>query len=294
MSVKERIAQELSLGDVVTKTFELYRRDFSKYLILFIIVEVITGLINTVIHSAIVMPKLAANPTAQQFFNWVPGFLGALISIVALSAIITLILYPIAYGGAIKIASDVVEKGQADIEASVRFAISRILWLWLVGIVVGIIVSLGLVALIVPGIILAIMFSLVPPVLIIEKPSFESLRRSRKLVGDRWLKTLAVFIVFGIIIAIAAAIAGAISAVFGVASTIVSSILSAFYLPLIPIALTVYYYSNVVRITPPQMGPPPTTPVALTQTGVRFCPNCGTKIDTATIFCPSCGAKQPS
>jgi hypothetical protein len=81
---------------------------------------------------------------------------------------------------------------------------------------------------------------------------FESLGRSRKLVGGRWLKSLGVYIVIGIILGIAAGIASLISSLFGIASSFVSSLISAFYIPIVPIALTIYYYSNRVRITPPQ------------------------------------------
>ena len=51
---------------------------------------------------------------------------------------------------------------------------------------------MGLIALIVPGIILAIVFSLALPVLLIEKKGvLESMGRSHALVGHRWLKTFA-------------------------------------------------------------------------------------------------------
>ncbi|MGI0080305.1 MAG: zinc-ribbon domain-containing protein [Nitrososphaerales archaeon] len=293
MSGSEIITQEMDFGELVSKTFELYRRDFSKYVILFVVVEAIVGVLSLLVRLAVVLPAIPpANAPPQQLMNWLPGFLGALISLIALTAIISWILYPIAYGGAVKMASEEIEKGQAELVASVRFAISRIVWLWAVGFVVGVIVLLGLVALIIPGIILGIMFSLVIPVIIIESSGFKSLSRSRQLVSHRWLKTFALFIVFGIIIGIASAIVNAITAVFGVASTVVSSILSAFYLPLIPILLTVYYFSNVARIAPPQMGEAPTAPGVMPQAGMKFCPNCGTQLASTTMFCPTCGSKQ--
>ena len=197
--------------------------------------------------------------------------------------------YPIAYGTAVKLASEQIEKGYADFALSIRAAVSQLLWMWVVGIVVGIVVILGLVALIVPGIILSIMFSLVLPIIIIEKSGFQSLGRSRELVSHRWLKTLVLLIVFGIIIGIAAAIVGQISALFGSASMIVSSILSAFYVPLLPIAVTVFYYSNVARIAPPSIAPP-SMPPTLGQPEARFCPNCGTQLSPDAKFCPNCGA----
>ena len=294
MSGAQGITQELSLGDVVSKTFELYRRDIVKYTILFLVVEAIIGVLTTLVRRAVVFPAaLPADATAQQFVSWAPSFFGAVIALVALTAIVTWVFYPVVFGGAVELASAQIVTGRADLAESVRSAISRIIWIWIVGIVVGIIVFVGFIALIVPGIILTIMFSLVLPAVIIEKTGFGSLGRSRKLVSQRWLKTLALMIVFAIIIGIASAIAGAIAAVFGEGSTIVSSILSAFYLPLVPIALTVYYYSNVARIAPSQAGQPPGAMGATSQMSMmRFCPNCGTQIATTTMFCPNCGAKQ--
>ena len=164
----------------------------------------------------------------------------------------TVLFFPIAQGGAIKLASEQIEKGQADLGASVRFAASRILGIWALSIIVGIIVLLGFIALVIPGIILAIMFSLAFPVLIIENKGFsESMSRSRELVGHRWLKTFATYLVLAIIIGISSAVASVLSAPFGIASPVVSGILSAFYEPLFPILLTVYYFSNRYRVSPP-------------------------------------------
>ena len=295
MSSGQGITQELSLSEVVSKTFRLYQRDFSKYVILFVVVEAIIGVFTTLVRRAIILPILPAHVTSQQFLNWAPGFFEALISLIALTVIVTWVFFPVAFGSAVKLASEQIEKERADLEASVRFAISRLIWIWVVGVVVGIIISLGLIALIVPGMILAIMFSLVFPVVIIESPGIlESLGRSRKLVNRRWLKTLALIIVFGIIVGIASDIVSVISGPFGIASTLVSSILSGFYLPVIPIAMTVYYYSNAARIAPPQMNQAPVTPAPAVQTGMKFCPNCGTQLASIATFCTKCGAKQPA
>ena len=280
MLPEKGITRELSLGEVVSKTFDLYRRDFVKYTILFLVVEAIVGILTTLVNHAVILPKTPiAGSTTQDYMNWLPGFFGALIALIALTAIISWVFYPISLGSAVKIASDDIVTGQADLAASVRFSVSRIVWIWIVGIVVGIIVTIGYIALVIPGIILTIMFALVLPALLIQKPGFESMSRSRKLVSDRWLKTLALIIVFGIIIGIASAIASVIAGVFGVASTFVGSILSAFYLPLIPIVLTVYYYSNAARVAPPQMPQMPAAPGSVSFLGeTRYCPTAGRRL----------------
>ncbi len=292
MSGGQGITRELSLGELVTKTLELYRRDFSKYLILFVVVEAVIGVLTTLVRRAIVVPAaLPAGATPQQVLNWLPGFFGAVIALIALTVIVSWVFYPLAIGGAVKMASDEITTGKVGLAASVRFTASRIVWLWAVGLVVGIIVALGFIALLVPGIILAIMLSLVFPVLIIERTGFGSIGRSRQLVSQRWLKTLALAILMAIAVGIPSVVVDAITGPLGLASTAVSSVVSALYVPLIPIALTVYYYSNAARIAPPQTGRVQASATEA-RVGMKYCSSCGTEIGYAATFCPACGAKQ--
>jgi hypothetical protein len=299
MSQGQGISREQSIGELVSMTFGLYRRNFVAYLVLFLVVEAISGALTTLVQHVYTLPVLPANATPQQFANWVPGFLGALIPLLALSALVAWVFFPVAVGSTIRMASDDITKGHADLEESVRFSVSKLVWMWVLGILVGVIVLLGFIALVVPGIILSIMFCLVLPVLLIENTGvIESLGRSRKLVAGRWLKTIGVFIVFAIIVGIASAIASAIAGPFGYASNFVSSVLSALYIPLVPIALTVYYYSNAARTAPVQTaqaaGTPAMAPAAVVQAGTKFCPSCGAKLASLDTFCFKCGAQQPA
>ncbi len=292
MQPEQRIRRELSLGDVISKTFELYRRDFTKYFVIFAVVGVIIGIVTALARQAFVLPTLPPNPTPQQVSNWSLGFFETLVLLVALISIVTVVFSPIAQGTAIKLASERIEKGHAEMGTSVRFAVSKLLWIWALSIVVGVIVILGFIALIVPGIILAIMFSLAFPVLLIEnKGILESMGRSRELVSHRWLKTFATFLVLGIVTVVASAIINAISGLLGVAGPVVDGLLSAFYQPLFPILLTVYYYSNLARITPLPADQMPTGPTMTAQAGMKFCPTCGTQLVSSATFCFQCGAR---
>ena len=262
------IKRELSFTEVFSKTFQLYGRDFAKYFVLFAVVEVIIGVVTALARSYFVLPTISPNPTWQEVINWLPGFLATLGLLVGTIFVATVVFFPIAQGGAIKLASGQIERGQADLGESVRFAASKLLWIWALTIVVGVIVTLGFIALIVPGIILAIMFILSFPVLLIEnKGVTDSMGRSRQLVGNRWFKTFTLFLVLGIGLAIASAIVSAVSAPFGVASPVVNGLLSAFYEPVFPILLTVYYYSNLARVTLLRAGPMQVPPPAGTRVG---------------------------
>ncbi len=294
MSSGRMVTQELTVGEVVSKTFELYRRNFAKYFLLYLVVEAVVGVASALAYQTFVLPTLTPNPTQQQIIDWLPGYFSTLVQLIAVIGIVALVFTPIAGGGAIKMASEEVEGRPVELGASVRFAASKLLWMWALGLLVGIIIFLGFIALVIPGIILIIMFCLTLPALLLEDIGvIGSLGRSRELVSHRWLKTFVLLLIWLVILAIAAGIVSLVSSPFGWAGNIVSNVLGAFYLPLVPITITLYYYSNLARIAPAAAGPMPTgqTPPPA---GMKFCPNCGTQLVSSATFCSTCGARQPN
>jgi len=293
MQPEQGIGRELGLGEVISKTFEVYRRDFVKYFVLFAIVGVIVQVATTLAMQAFPRPApLPLNPTPQQFSNYLSALFEALFVLLAVIFVVNIIFSTIAEGSAIKLASEQITKGQVDFGASIRLVASKLLSIWALSIVVGVIVFLGFIALIVPGIILAIMFSLALPVLLIEnKGVMESMGRSRELVRNRWLKTFATFLVLGIILLVASFIVNVIGGSLGILGPVVNGILSALYQPLFPILMAVYYYSNLARISQPPPGQMPMGPPATFQAGIKLCPACGTQNVSSAAFCTKCGAR---
>src|SRR6266446_9780528 len=293
MQPEQGISRELGLGEVISKTFEVYRRDFSKYFILFAVVGVIVQVFTTLAQQAFVLPTLPLNPTPQQFSTWFSALFAALLLLIAVIFVVNIIFSTIAEGSAIKLASEQITKGQVDFGASIRFVVSKLLSIWALSIVVGVIVFLGFIALIVPGIILAIMYSLALPVLLIEnKGVTESMGRSRQLVSHRWGKTFGTFLALGIIVLVSSLIVSAITAPLGtILGPVVNGILSALYQPLFPILMAVYYYSNLARISQPPPGQMPMGPPATFQAGMKLCPTCGTQNVSSATFCTRCGAR---
>jgi zinc ribbon protein len=286
------IQRELSIGEILSKMFEVYRMDFTQYITIFLVVQLISGVLTAIVTNSIVIPTLPPNYTSQQAVNLLPSIFAAAGTLLVLVLVIGLILSPLSTGTAVVMASDRISKGQVNMQRGVRYVLSRLVWMWVLGLVVGIIVGLGFIALIVPGIILGIMFSLTLPVLLIEKVGVgESMGRSRKLVRGRWGKSFVLYLLVGIFVAIAAVVISLIAGPFGSVSSIVSSLLSAFYLPLLPIGLTVYYYSNVARTAPQPSMQPMGAPA---QPGYKYCQNCGAQIPEQARFCPKCSAMQPS
>ena len=191
------------------------------------------------------------------------SLLGVVLATVFLLILVSWIISTIASGMAVKVASDTLQRRNIDLSEALNFTVSRLPSLLIAGIVTGILIVIGFICLVVPGIILVIMFSLIVPAIVIEQAgALESLSRSRRLVGGRWLKTFGLLLVIYIIIFVATLIFGAISSVFGPADWIITSVLGAFVSPILPIAVTFYYYSMVARKQPP----PPPSPTLTTPT----------------------------
>ena len=236
--------------------FGLYSERFTQYLIPFLIAGAVTGILTTAISTVIIIPvALQPGATQQELFAWLYSYLAATLALASIAGIVGWIISEITQGIPVKYASDTLEKGQASLSASFNFTRRKLLSLLAVSVITGVLIIGGLIALVIPGIILAAIFSLVVPAVIIEnKGVLPSLSRSRLLVSHRWLKTFGLLLLLYLIIAIVSVLVSVISLPFGAAATIISSILAAFIQPILPIALTLYYYSMIARTLPQELS----------------------------------------
>jgi hypothetical protein len=251
----KNLQSELSIEDILTQTFNLYSRNFVQYVIPFLAAGILTGLVTIAVRSAIVIPATPVHPTSQQLLAWFPTYLIATVTSVFLSGIVSWIANSFTTGITIKFTSDMLEKGQATLQTSFNFTLTKVLSLFAASLVTGILIVLGFVAFVVPGVILALMFSLVYPAIMLEGTGvLGSLSRSRFLVRNRWLNTFGLLLLLGIIVAILNGVFVLIASPFGVVSPLISGILTALITPIFAIAITLYYYSMKARTQPP---PPP-------------------------------------
>jgi hypothetical protein len=217
---------------------------------------ILTGLVTIAVRSIIVIPVAPVHPTSQQLLAWFPTFLSATVTSLFLSGIVSWIATSITTGITIKFTSDILERGQANLQASFNFTLPKLLFLLAAGIITGFLIVLGFVVLVVPGVILALMFSLVYPAIMLEDTGIlGSLSRSRVLVSNRWLKTFGLLFLLGIIVAIANGVFVLIASSFGIVSPLISGILTALITPIFAIAITLYYYSMKARILPRPSSP---------------------------------------
>jgi hypothetical protein len=255
----QNLTRELSIGEILTQTFKLYSQNFVQYLIPFLAAGILTGLVTIAVRSTIIIPATLIHPTSQQLLVWFPTYIAATLTSLFLSGIVSWLANSITTGITIKTTSDMLEKGQANLQASFNYTLARLLSLLVASIITGILIVLGFIAFIVPGVILALMFSLVYPAIMLEGSRvLGSISRSSELVSNRWLKTFGLLLLLGIIVAIINAVFGLIAGPFGIVSPLISGVLSGFITPIVAIALTLYYYSMRARTLPPP--PPPIQP----------------------------------
>ena len=257
----KNLQSELSIGEILSQTFTLYSRNFVQYLIPFLAAGILTGLVTIAVTAVIIIPTALVQPTPQQLLAWFPTYLAATLTSIFLSGIVSWIANAIATGITIKFTSEMLEKGQANLQTAFNFTLKKILSLLAASIITGILIALGFVALVIPGVIFALMFSLVYPAIMLEGTGvLGSLSRSRVLVSNRWLKTFGLLLLVGIIVAIVNGISVLIASPFGVVSPLISGILTAFITPILAIATTLYFYSMKARALPLPPPPPPTQP----------------------------------
>jgi len=252
----------LSIEETLTWTFDLYSRNFVIFFIPFLIAGLISGILSIPILSY--LSKISQIDFTEppdvvwsQFWN----FFLTLLALAFVLGIISWIIGDMISGVCIKCASDLIEKGKASLGESFNFTVYKLPSLLIATLITGILTALGLLALILPGIIIYIMFFLVIPIIMIENiGALDSLSRSRRLVSNRWLKTFVLALIVGLIIGIPVFILNLITAPFGIYSSLVGSVITAFVQPIIPISLTLYYYSMLAKEEQQRIPPPPPPP----------------------------------
>ena len=63
----KNLQRELSIGEIITETFNLYSRNFAHYPVPFLIAAILTGLVTIIVSLVIVIPEAPSNPTSSYY-----------------------------------------------------------------------------------------------------------------------------------------------------------------------------------------------------------------------------------
>lgn len=240
---------ELSIEETLALTFDLYLGNFIMFLVPILIWSLISGFLNTIITDYVyAIPEIDLTLPLDEISRQLSPYVTHLVIIMLMSLLVLWMMTTIMHGICVKYASDLMVNGKTSFQQVLGSTAYNLLPLLASTLIIGVLIGLGLIAFVVPGIVLAIMFILVVPVILNENVGpLHSLSRSRRLANNRWLKTFGLFLIVGVIYLFTSFVGSLISAPFGDSAWLVSSIISAFAGPIIPISITAHYYSFVAR-----------------------------------------------
>lgn len=240
---------ELSIGETLTLTFDLYLGNFIIFFIPILIWSLISGYLSTTVANYIyAIPEIDVTLPFDVILGRLLPYLTDLLIITLISLPVLWILNAITHGICVTYASHLIANGRTSLQQVFDSTTHNLLPILASTLIVGVLTGLGLIALIVPGIVLAIMFVLVVPVILNENVGLlSSLSRSKRLVSGRWLKTFGLFLIVVLIFLFISFIGSLLSSPFGDSAWLVSSIISAIAGPIIPVSIAAHYYSLIAR-----------------------------------------------
>jgi Membrane domain of glycerophosphoryl diester phosphodiesterase len=188
------------LGAILDAAFKIYGANASK---LFVIVAVVVVPLSLISH---LLTGVVFTSRSTRF----------LIATALVTALITLVTYAILQAALIRGATQATVGDVVDVEASYRWGLRKFGWVLLVSIATGLMVVIGFILLIVPGVILLTRFTVAIPALVIEDRSgIEAIDRSWHLTKGHFWHVLGTVVVAALIAGVVSGIISTIGVVAG-------------------------------------------------------------------------------
>lgn len=224
----------INAGAIVARIWEIYRAEFRVLFGLAAILFAIQFVVFLLLSTADALPLAA--------LFW------------ALS-----VLYQ---GMVVKLVQDVQDGRRDHSVLQLLRSVEPVFWqLLAVSLLFGIGVGIGFVLLVVPGLILMVIWAVVAPVTLLERPGvFEAFRRSRELVRGNGWQVFGVFVFVFVAVAVVSVIAGLASDPLGsVGSALVQWAVNAAVAPLTALSASVLYFALRGMHTEPAATPSTST-----------------------------------
>jgi|SRR6267378_280884 len=225
--MRDYIKQQ-SVGEVFRNTVEIYFRHLPSIVIPFAVLQ---------------LPFLLAQQVAKANHDT---------ALLLLSTAAGLPLAFFAYGIIVVSISEICLGSDPSVWRSFKYVFSNVSWkLAGASLLQGVIVVVGFVLLIVPGIIFLLWFVFTPEVVILEgKGGWQALSRSKALGSGFQLRTLGVVVLWTIVAALIGGIAGGITGALQTEPLVMDSIdaiIQAVFQPILLVSLVLLYYDLRVR-----------------------------------------------
>ena len=243
--------EPLGVGESLDAGFRLWRRYFLVFFLLSLLAVAPAQLLNAWYFTSNV---LSVNEIGEMLVVDPDGFFVGSLMVSAVG----LLLQAIAWGALMNYGVNVYIGREMAVGDAIRGALRRLLPFIGLSVIYFLLVGVGTVALIIPGVWLAMKFSLAFPAFYGERlgPS-RSMSRSSKLTAGRWWRIFALFFVAWLLTTIVTTVSAALLITINLTSSnimtffylsaAVNTVLSALFTPLIPCMMIVAYYDGRVR-----------------------------------------------
>ena len=185
-----------TLGEILSEAFRIYKENAAKLMVIVAVVVVPLSFISAV------AVRLLGEPTLHRVggrIEYSRSF-GVTVAAVIIAAAIGVIIWAILQAAMLRGAAQATIGDPVDVEASYRWGLSRFGSVLLVAFLVGIVVGVGFLLLVIPGIIFLVFLSVSEPALIVEnRRGTEAMSRSWNLVRGHFWHALVVILVAAII-----------------------------------------------------------------------------------------------
>ncbi len=224
---RRRVGRNIETGSVLQRTFAIWARNVVPYSLLAIVLA-----IPVYVYSYF---AARVEPSEGGWLAWIPAFLLGIVVSFITSGFITYSVFQQLRGSRVSMLD------------CLQATMSRLIPIMVVATVAGILIGLGAVALVVPGIILLCMFYVVVPIAVVETPGvIATLKRSHELTnGHKW-SILVLVIILGILVGITSGILTAVLSIptepNSAMATAIEAIISAAFGAIGAVAQTIVYH----------------------------------------------------
>jgi hypothetical protein len=206
------VLQPRGLGDILSAAFEIYKSNAAKLIVIVAVVVVplqflsklLTGVVFASKKEQILVGNLSITTTAPRSFG-----VAILVSLIGL--LITVVITSALQAAITRAAAQTTVGEPVDVAESYRFGFKRLGAVLATSIVVGIVVVVGFLLLIVPGVYFLTIFAVAIPVVVIEGQGVgAAMSRSAALAKGNFWHVLGTVVVAAILAGIVSGIIGAI------------------------------------------------------------------------------------
>jgi hypothetical protein len=216
-----------TLGDILSTAFEVYKANAAKLITIVAIVVVPLALIGSLLANVVFAAETDEVTIGGETVTTIVGTRGLFATLAAtmITAALAFVMAFVLQAAVARAAAQAVIGDPVDAEASYRYGFKRLGSVILIALLSGVIIFVGFLLLVIPGIIFAVFLSLAIPALVVEnRRGTDALGRSWNLVSGHFWHVLGTIFVAGLITGVIGSIFGAIGGTNVVLSWIFTAI----------------------------------------------------------------------